>query len=102
MMKLMTKPQEKKLIKNHELVNKSESTVTPVIKLFTPDANATWFLSEYDPELRTFFGLCDLGLGFADLGYVSRDELEALRGRLGLPVERDLHWTPKTFSELMA
>lgn len=63
----------------------------PVVKLFTPNANATWLLSELDAE-GIAFGLCDLGLGFPELGYVSLAELEAFRGRLGLPIERDVHF----------
>jgi hypothetical protein len=35
----------------------------PVVKLFTPDAGATWLLTEIDAEARTAFGLCDLGMG---------------------------------------
>ena len=62
----------------------------PVVKLFTPDANATWLLTEIDPyEPEWAFGLCDLGLGCPELGYVSLSELRALRGPLGLPVEVD-------------
>ena len=38
------------------------------------------------------FGLCDLGLGEPELGYVHLAELAAVRGKLGLPVERDLHF----------
>jgi Protein of unknown function (DUF2958) len=65
----------------------------PVVKLFTPDANATWLLTEIDPENHDWaFGLCDLGLGFPELGYVSLHELSTVRGRLGLTVERDLHF----------
>lgn len=65
----------------------------PVVKLFTPDAGATWLLSEVDPaDDDTAFGLCDLGLGCPELGYVSLTELRKLRGRLGLPVERDRHF----------
>lgn len=72
----------------------------PVVKLFTPDAGATWLLTEIDPEAPDLaFGLCDLGLGFPELGAVSLSELAVLRGRLGLPVERDLHFAPeKTLS----
>ncbi len=67
----------------------------PVIKLFTPDAQATWLLSEIDPDdLDIAFGLCDLGLGFPELGSVSLSEIKAVRGQLGLPVERDLHFKP--------
>lgn len=57
--------------------------------LFTPDANADWLLWEYDPEERIAFGLCDLGLGFPELGSVSIVEVEELRGGFGLPVECD-------------
>jgi hypothetical protein len=65
----------------------------PVAKLFTPDAAATWLISEVDPDdPDRLFGLCDLGLGYPELGYVSLAELLELRGPLGLPVERDLHF----------
>ncbi len=64
---------------------------TPVINLFTPDAGATWLLSELDAD-GIGFGLMDLGHGCPELGYVCLAELEAVRGRLGLPVERDLHF----------
>ncbi len=69
-----------------------------VVKYFTPDADWTWYATEYDPESRLFFGLVD---GFErELGYFSLDELEQLRGPLGLPVERDLYWKPTPLSEL--
>ena len=72
----------------------------PVVKLFTPDAGATWLLSELEPDdPDRAFGLCDLGLGMPELGYVSIAELESVRGKLGLPVERDLWFRPeKTIS----
>ena len=100
-MKLMTQKQERKMVDNHQKQMAGiEHNPDPVIKLFTPDAGATWYFSEYDPDRRVWFGLCNLGLGFAELGYASRDEIEALRGGIGLPVERDLHWTSKPFAEL--
>lgn len=65
----------------------------PVVKLFTPDANATWLLTEINPDNPDIaFGLCDLGLGCPELGSVSLREIERLRGPLGLPVERDQHY----------
>ncbi len=65
----------------------------PVVKLFTPDAGCTWLLTELDPvEPDIAFGLCDLGLGCPELGYVSLSELAAVRGPLGLPVERDVYF----------
>ena len=65
----------------------------PVLKLFTPDGAATWLISEVDPDdPDRLFGLCDLGQGFPELGYVSLAEISAVRGRLGLPIEGDLHF----------
>jgi len=65
----------------------------PVVKLFTPDAQATWLLTEIDPEDPDIaFGLCDLGLGCPEIGSVSLSELASVRGRFGLPVERDRHF----------
>jgi len=65
----------------------------PVVKLFTPDASATWLLTELDPdEPDIAFGLCDLGLGFPEMGSVSLSEIMSVKGRLGLPVERDLYF----------
>jgi Protein of unknown function (DUF2958) len=64
----------------------------PVVKLFTPDAQCTWLLTELDPDGGLAFGLCDPGLGCPELGYVSLHELSAVRGKLGLPVERDRHF----------
>lgn len=67
----------------------------PVVKIFTPDAGATWLLTEVDPDNPDIaFGLVDLGLGCPELGYISLVELGALRGRLGLPVEVDRHFRP--------
>ena len=71
----------------------------PVVKLFTPDAQCTWLLTELDPDGGLAFGLCDLGLGCPELGYVTLIELTTVRGNLGLPVERDLHFdADKTLS----
>lgn len=68
----------------------------PVIKLFTPDANCTWLISELDPDDPDIaFGLCDLGLGCAELGTVRISEIESVRGVFGLPVERDRHFEAK-------
>lgn len=68
----------------------------PVTKLFTPDAGATWLLTECDPdEPDQLFGLCDLGLGYPEIGYVSLTEITSIRGPLGLPVERDGHFVAR-------
>lgn len=71
-----------------------EQDRVPVVKLFTPDANATWLISECDPDdPDRLFGLCDLGLGFPELGWVDLNELRTVRGKLGLSIERDVSFT---------
>jgi len=63
------------------------------VKFFTPDANWSWYCSEYDGE-AIFFGLVS---GFdVELGTFSLAELESVRGALGLPIERDLYFQPTT------
>ena len=95
-MKLLTKEIHKKLIENgkkQDAVRGTEDEIDfkPVVKLFTPDANCTWLLTEIDPvENDIAFGLCNLGMGFPELGNVSITELTQTRGRLGLQIERDL------------
>jgi hypothetical protein len=80
---------------NQTRIGAGEDTIDhhPVVKLFTPDGGATWLLSEIDPDDADIaFGLCDLGLGYPELGSVRLSVLMAHRGRLGLPIERDLHF----------
>lgn len=68
------------------------------VKFFTPDSNWTWYASEFDGE-DIFFGLVS---GFEiELGYFSLKELQEARGILGLQIERDLHFEPKSLKELM-
>jgi Protein of unknown function (DUF2958) len=95
---LITETQMEALIKNGKKSKTAQRRdqlfdPKPVVKLFTPDAQATWLLSEVDPdEPDIAFGLCDLGLGFPELGIVSLTEIKSVRGKLGLPVERDLNF----------
>lgn len=89
--RLITAEVQKALEANLSLPEKQRK---PIVKFFTPDAACTWLISEMTED-DLLFGLCDLGLGFPELGYVSLSELERLRGALGLPVERDLSFEPK-------
>ncbi|GEP06139.1 DUF2958 domain-containing protein [Methylobacterium oxalidis] len=91
---LLTPALREQLLANGRRSHQGEHLDTPpIVKLFTPDGAATWLLTEIDPgEPTRAFGLCDLGLGAPELGYVDLGELAAVRGRLGLPVERDIHF----------
>jgi hypothetical protein len=94
-MKLFTKEQLTRLLRNGNPEHRSEDHI-PVVKLFTPDAGCTWLLTEIDSEETDLaFGLCDLELGFPELGYVSITELISVCGCFGLPVERDRHFEGK-------
>ena len=94
---LITKEQKIQMLKNGLQTKKDHNgNHWPVVKLFTPDAGCTWLLSELAPDDHDIaFGLCDLGLGFPELGYVSLEQIARVRGRLGLPVERDLYFKAK-------
>lgn len=100
-MKLLTKFIHDQLVRNgciraqREVSGDTECDFEPVVKLFTPDAQCTWLLTEIDPECPDIaFGLCDLGVGYPELGSVSLSELSSVRGKLGLPIERDRYFEP--------
>ncbi len=80
----------------------SEHTSDPLcqVKLFTPDANWTWFIIELSQEDNsTCYGYVK-GLE-SELGYFSLEEIESVRGALNLPVERDLSFEPILLSKVM-
>jgi hypothetical protein len=102
---LITQQQRARLLANGERRRADpDFDPPPVVKLFTPDANATWLLTELDPgDPDRAFGLCDLGLGCPELGFVSLAEIAVVRGAFGLPVERDLWFAAdKTLSAYAA
>ena len=45
------------------------------VKLFNAMGAGTWELIAFNPDNKIAFGLCDLGMGFPELGYVSVTEL---------------------------
>lgn len=81
----------------------SHNEAVVVAKFFTPDANWTWYAVSASPDPETgdvqFFGLV-IGLEL-ELGYFWLSQLKEARGRLGLPVERDLYWQPVTLMQLV-
>ena len=51
---------------------------------------------------RIGFGFATLDGQFGELGYISLDEIESVKLPLGLKIERDLYFTPKTLKEAKA
>ena len=92
--KLILAAQMTKLIANGAAAAKTGdgSKFEPVVKFFMPDGGGTWLITEIGEDGDTMFGLCDLGVGCPELGYVSLNELKSIRGRFRLPVERDMHF----------
>ena len=62
--------------------------------------NCDWFMAEYSPKDRLFFGFANLGdPQNAEWGYISLDELAGININ-GIEVDRDLYWKPKRFGEI--
>ena len=78
----------------------TEGEINPLcyVKLFTPDSNWTWYIIEVSKTDNTCYGYVN-GLD-SELGYFDLSEIELLNGPLGLAVERDLSFTPTTFSTI--
>tara|TARA_R110000868_G_scaffold65399_7_gene195686 strand:- start:25344 stop:25670 length:327 start_codon:yes stop_codon:yes gene_type:complete len=96
-MKLITKDIQNKLDKN---LTMKEYKRKPYLKLFNPCGAATWLITEHDNKTGIMFGLCDLGMGVVEYGYVDMQEVKALRLPFGLSIERDKYFKPKmTLSE---
>ena len=65
----------------------------PVVRLFTPDAHATWLLAALNPaDGDTAWGLIDLGLGMPDLGEIKLSDLAAIVGPRQQLVMRDRYF----------
>lgn len=104
-MKLLTKEIRKKLPPLYAQDGKGGRAVA-YLKLFTPDSNWTWLITEGSPVMDEegnevdfrFFGLVEGQC--KELGYVMLSELESVNGPMGLPIERDLWWEPKPLGEI--
>ena len=78
--------------------DKSIADLTAQVKYFYPDFGWTWYGVAWDGE-DLMWGLVD---GFEkELGYWRMTELMGNRGKLGLEIERDYHFTPTPLSTLL-
>lgn len=65
----------------------------PVVRLFTPDAHATWLLVSLDPDDGdTAYGVIDLGISMPELGEFKLSDLECIVGPNKQPVMRDRYF----------
>lgn len=76
------------------------------VKYFTPSSSWTWFAISGEPVLDESSRQIDFrffGLVFGhekEFGYFLLSELEEVRGPMGLPIERDLHFQPRPLEEI--
>ena len=81
-------------------VTMTGNDIKPWLKLFNPVGAQTWLIAGIAEDEDTMYGLCDLGFGCPELGYVSLNEIENLDLPFGLKIERDTWWEPeKTLEE---
>ena len=67
----------------------------PVVRLFTPDAHATWLLAALDPaDGDTAYGLCDVGIAMPALGHIKLSDLESIVGPRKQPILLDRFFRP--------
>jgi Protein of unknown function (DUF2958) len=96
-MKLLTKEVLAKL----PPLGSQDEQADPVayVTFFTPDAGWTWYATEGSPDGDDFrfFGYV-IGVE-SEWGYFSLSELQSIRGKLDLPVERDRYFTPAPVSQ---
>lgn len=98
-MKLLTKEIEKRFKK----VGSQQEVEDPIVvaKFFNPLGSEVWFATEYNPEMKAFFGYVSLvnDLACNEFGYFSLEELEGMNVGLGLGIERDSYCEEKTLHE---
>jgi hypothetical protein len=66
--------------------------VIATVKLFDPCGRWTWFITEWDGN-DCAFGYVSGHCG--ELGYIDLQNLANTKGRLGIGIEIDMHWTPQ-------
>lgn len=73
-------------------------------KLFMPDGDWYLYVGEYCARTREVFCYAILNgdLQSAEWGWQYVDDLKAVRGRMGLPMERDTSFQPRPLSEAIA
>ena len=98
-MKLFNKTIDRQLFKQYSL-GSDLSKQEVVVKIFNPYGRGTWYILNSDPSDPDYlWAIVDLGYG-AEVGSVSRSELENYRNKMGWGFERDLSFDPTNAEEL--
>lgn len=99
---MWNKPTAKQLEKLPKLYSTENiKAENKVIRMHFFIGGSDWYVAEYDPATRQFFGYAVLNNDWqmAEWGYISLDELMSIR-KEGIEVDRDLHWKPIKFKNI--
>jgi hypothetical protein len=104
-LKLLTQEIRKKLPPLYAQENEGSKAIA-YLKLFAPGSSFAWYVVEGSPvtddtgnELDIeFFALVEKP--FKDIAYVALSEIERVGDSLGLPIELELHWQPKSLEQI--
>ena len=102
-MKLITAPIKKALESTPHLTHdgKNPADVPVIAKFFLPVGRFSYYVTECETvnngnrDDYHFYGFCvsPMGSDCDELGYMSLEEMTAIRVMGGLGIERDMHWT---------
>mgnify|MGYP001602377033 CR=1 FL=1 len=104
-MKLLTKALLASLPKLYSTDGVPLEKQLAVIKFFAPTGRGTWYVFEGGKEGDDvlFFGYVVSPLGSDDeMGNFVLSELQSVKGRFGLGIERDIHFEPTLMGEILA
>jgi len=101
-MKLLTKAILKAFEKQGDTSEKEPKDIKIICKFFNPAGAGMWYMYEYNPEDKIFWGFANLGWPeMAECGTIALQELEEIRLPFGLKIERDLHYGDHTLQEVI-
>ena len=94
-MELIPKEKKEQIPKLYETEEQTDPIV--YVKLFID--GWTWYITEFSIDDDICFGYAVSPFG-SELGYFSLDELQEVKGSLGIGVERDLYFKPTPLSAI--
>ena len=82
-----------------ELGDRPFAEILCPVKLFNPTGAGRWWLSAFDPDTMIAWGVAEIFE--REVGSFDMEELVAYRGLMGLPIERDIYYTPVTIAAIL-
>lgn len=100
-MKLLTKALRKQIPPLYSTEDVPLGEKVAVAKFFDPCGSYTLYIIELsEEEDDTLLWGLTTGLYEDEFGYTSLNEISTYKGKFGLGIERDLHWTPTKIKDI--